>query len=165
MSENINEQVNQIDGGNLSDKERKDLAGFIVKAKKGRTPKQIKRDQLLSFQVEMLDYLENKDNLIPVGNFLADYIKITGVKKSKFAKDIDIHTTKLSNLLKDRVMVNALIAYKLEAHSKLVFGVGAAIKAMYWMMLKQKNELAQFTNKLDLKQSAYDTVKQSLLKS
>ena len=157
------DNASRIDGGKLSKEERAELADIIRKKKDRRTEKHLLRDELLSFQARLLSYLHNEKEHKSVGGFVAEYIAITRMKKTDLSRQLDIHNTKLSNLLKDRVKLNPFLAYKLEAHSAMIAGT-AMIGAIYWIKLQQKEELFQVVNESSLKYDAYQAVKAGIKK-
>lgn len=77
------------------------------------------------------------------GSILNQYISILQKSKKDFAKDLDVHHTRLSRIINDREDPNIGIMYRLEKHS------AGIIPALYWWKLyarKREDEIQ--TNQL-----------------
>lgn len=128
---------------------------------KNMSEEQILRSQLFRVALLMEDYfkLETYVEGFSFSNQLANYAKLIKKKQTDFAKDIDLHTTKLSRILNDRENPNVDLMYRLEHHS------GGIIPATYWYRLhtrkleesirtdhsKRKEEYKRVKNALDIK--------------
>jgi plasmid maintenance system antidote protein VapI len=69
---------------------------------------------------------------------LNEYLKTIDKKKKDFAQEIQIHETKLSQIINDRVEPNDKFIIRLELHSNNMF------PALFWFKLihmKQEHEL------------------------
>jgi len=68
------------------------------------------------------------------GFYLGEYINIIRKSKKEFAKDLDIHYTRLSRILNNREEPNIEVCYRLEQHS------GELISALLWWKLIIKKQ-------------------------
>lgn len=68
------------------------------------------------------------------GFYLKEYISIIRKSKKEFAKDLDIHYTRLSRILNNREEPNIEVCYRLEKHS------GELIPALLWWKLIIKKQ-------------------------
>ncbi|MBC7865704.1 MAG: hypothetical protein IAF38_22205 [Bacteroidia bacterium] len=98
------------------------------------TNKQLLLSRLLQLKYQIEDYLKepsyNED--YSFSTVLKRYLDIIGRKKKDFAKEIDVHETKLSQILTNRVEPNEKMMIRLELHSSNLF------PAMYWFKLLEK---------------------------
>lgn len=93
--------------------------------------------QHISLRLEMEDYLKSKTSkIIPAGLFLERLLKIYSVKKSEFAKFIEIERTNFYALLKGRRKFNNEIASKV--------GETFKIDPQLWMFIEAKNEMKEY---------------------
>lgn len=154
MNENIKDKLSHIASHIPTEEEENKLINFIQQKKNERSESELQRDRIISFRMNLLSYLENDNEQKTVGYFLIEYLKAINIKKRDFAQQLNIHYTKLSNILHDRVNINNEIAFKLEVHSK--------ISAYYWIKIKQKQELYALLQTKELKQKAYQNVYSSV---
>lgn len=96
--------------------------------------------QHISLRLEMEDYLKSKTSKIkPAGLFLERLLKIYNIKKSEFAKFIEIERTNFYALLKGRRKFNNEIASKV--------GETFKIDPQLWMFIEAKNEMKEYNCK------------------
>jgi len=99
--------------------------------------------RLLQLKYRLEEYI-NKESYDPeytFGYFLEQYLELTNIKKKEFANDIQIHSTQLSNIIKNRREPNESIFIRLELHSN------NTIPAIDWFKLTEKTkEFAIRTN-------------------
>lgn len=86
----------------------------------------------LKYQIE--DYLKygKYEDRYSFGAFLRKYLTILDRKQKDFAQEINLHPTKLNQILNDRLDVNVALVYRLEKHS------GGLITATDWWNLHAK---------------------------
>lgn len=111
--------------------------------------------KLLQLKFRLEDYIKG-DQYNPqytFGYFLEQYLQLTNRKKKEFAKDIQIHETQLSQMLKDRRDPNDSIMIRLELHSN------NTIPAIDWFKLLEKEKGHQLKTDRSLrdKESKYVT--------
>lgn len=86
----------------------------------------------LKYQIEnYLKYGKYEDQY-NFGAFLRKYLVVVDRKQNVFAREIDLHPSKLNQLLNDKVYVNVSMAYRLEKHP------GGIISATDWWNLHTK---------------------------
>jgi len=90
------------------------------------------------------------------GYFLEQYLELTNRKKKEFARDIQIHETLLSNILKNRREPNDSFMIRLELHSKNI------IPAIDWFKLLEKEKAHQINTDKSLRDKERQFVKHSL---
>jgi plasmid maintenance system antidote protein VapI len=98
------------------------------------TDKQKLYADLLRLKFKMEDYIrhENEDTVFRFGVFLQEYLHILNKKQIDFANEINLHPTKLSQIISDKTNPNIALAYRLEKHS------GGFITALLWWRLAAK---------------------------
>ena len=123
-----------------------------------RTDEQKLYSDVLQFKYKLKDYIESSayNQKLTFGYFLSEYLRILHKKQVEFAKEINIHETRLNRILRDVEEPNKQIVYRLEYHSsKLIpalFWWKLIEKAMEFSLINdkatQKKEYAQVKNKL-----------------
>jgi len=104
--------------------------------------------QRIGLHLKMKRYLaEPIKQIIPVGEFLNELLKIYKVKKIKFAELIDYENTNLHAVLKGRRRLNNKLATKIGS----IFSIDPQI----WMYIDTKNELAKFQKEHKFPKSKY----------
>ena len=91
---------------------------------------------LVRMRIHIKDFLK-KDAVEPLegfSKFLKEYISIIKKSKKEFAKDLNIHYTRLSRILNNREEPNIEVCYRLEQHS------GELIPALLWWKLIIKKQ-------------------------
>lgn len=89
----------------------------------------------LRIQIEKYVKKETYQEEKSFGHFLKQYLKIIDKKRKVFAKDIDVHYTKLSRLINNKETPNLDILYRLEIHSdKLISAL------LWWKLVMKKME-------------------------
>jgi len=97
----------------------------------------------LKFQLEDYVKQEEYNPQFSFGYFLEQYLLLTNRKKKEFARDIQIHETQLSQMLKNRRDPSESIMIRLELHSN------NTIPAIDWFKLLEKEKGHQLkTNRL-----------------
>lgn len=124
----------------LSQKQRKEadrqLAEYRAKRRAKMTEEEKLHVKLLQLKFRLEDYVKG-DQYNPqftFGYFLEQYLQLTNRKKKEFARDIQIHETLLSNILKNRREPNDSIMIRLELHSNNM------IPAIDWFKLLEKEK-------------------------
>lgn len=87
--------------------------------------------ELLRLKFQMEDYfkLDSYVDKHSFSTYLRTYITILNKKQKDFAVEIDLHPTKLNQLLTGKAVANFALFYRLEKHS------GGILKADYWWKL------------------------------
>lgn len=103
---------------------------------------------LLSLKYQIKAYIRKNsfDVSISFGKTLSQYLSIIGRKQKEFAKDINIHPSRLSRILKGKEKIGKKVAYRLERHS------GDLIPALYWWKLMQKEVEQEMLSDTQIKQ-------------
>jgi hypothetical protein len=131
------------------------LAEHRAKRRAEMTEEEKQHFKLLQLKFRMEDYIKGDqyDPQFTFGYFLEQYLELTNRKKKEFAKDIQIHETLLSQILKNRREPNNSIMIRLELHSN------NAIPAIYWFKLLEKEKGHQINTNRALrdKESQYVT--------
>jgi plasmid maintenance system antidote protein VapI len=98
--------------------------------------------ELLRLKYQIENYLKygKYEDQYSFGAFLRKYLAVLGRKQNVFAQEIDLHTSKLNQLLNDKVDVNIALVYRLEKHS------GGIIPATDWWNLHAKKIEARILN-------------------
>lgn len=86
----------------------------------------------LKFQMEDYFHLDTYAEAHAFSVYLKAYITILNKKQKDFAEEIDLHQTKLNQLLTGKATANFALFYRLEKHS------GGILKANYWWKLYAK---------------------------
>jgi plasmid maintenance system antidote protein VapI len=93
--------------------------------------------QHISLRLEMEGYLKSKNSEItPAGLFLERLLKIYDIKKSAFAKYIEMERTNFYALLKGRRKFNTDVASKV--------GETFKIDPQLWLFIEAKNEMKEY---------------------
>lgn len=135
---------------NLSEEERHaaNLEIREVRLQKLRemTAQQRLHSELLRLKFQMEDYFQRDtyDEMHSFPVYLKAYITILNKKQKDFAEEVDLHQTKLNQLLTGKTAANFSLFYRLEKHS------GGILKANYWWKLcAKKIEFDLKTNNAD----------------
>jgi plasmid maintenance system antidote protein VapI len=129
---------------NQDENDRNEIEFLLYRRKRMRemTENQVVFSRLLQLRYQLEDYL-NGDKYIPEKSFsyfLKEYLKTIDRKKKEFAYEVQVHETKLSQILNNRVEPNEKFMVRLEIHSQNLF------PALYWFKLlrmKKEYELSQ----------------------
>ncbi|MDQ3110146.1 MAG: hypothetical protein M3R17_09640 [Bacteroidota bacterium] len=119
--------------------EKKEDEAFLTHRKKRllemtENQKMISRLLQLKFQIEDYIYSSHYSPMRSFSYFLKEYLKTIDRKKKDFANEIQVHETKLSQVLNDRVEPNDKFIIRLEIHSRNMF------PAVYWFKLLEKKK-------------------------
>lgn len=119
----------------ISAEEFKLIKAEIDKLVEKQTPEQRLKNKLTSLKYKMEDYLEknNPDNVVAVGYFIDELLKILEIKNKIFAEFIEVSKYDLSKIINGRKKINNDMALKL--------GHIFSIKADLWIDIQNKNEL------------------------
>jgi plasmid maintenance system antidote protein VapI len=98
---------------------------------KARSEQQRLLSELMRMKLLIKDYLKTSqyDEAFSFAHQLQAYIKIIDRPKKVFAREIDIHPTRLSRILSGKESANIELVYRLEKHC------GQLIPAIYWWKL------------------------------
>ncbi|CAN5440683.1 hypothetical protein BH09BAC5_BH09BAC5_03630 [soil metagenome] len=119
--------------------EKKEDEAFLAHRKKRllemtENQKMVSRLLQLKFQLEDYIYSKQYSPMRSFSYFLKEYLKTIDRKKKDFANEIQVHETKLSQVLNDRVEPNDKFIVRLEIHSRNMF------PAIYWFKLIEKKK-------------------------
>lgn len=126
---------------------QKEDAAFLADRKKRlleMTENQKMMSRLLQLKFQLEDYIKSGEYnpLRSFSYFLSEYLKTIDRRKKDFAREIQIHETKLSQVLNDRVEPNDRLIIRLEIHSQNMF------PAIYWLkLIERKKEHDLMSNK------------------
>jgi plasmid maintenance system antidote protein VapI len=111
-----------------------ELLALRVSALRAMSPEQKMLSELFRMKLLLQDYLQRPsfEAQFAFSAQLEAYIKVLGRSQKTFAKEIDLHPTRLSRLLNGREMPNVELTYRLEVHC------GHIIPAVYWWKLLAK---------------------------
>ena len=129
-----------------AEKEKEDEAFLAIRKKRllEMTDQQRMISRLLQLKYQLEDYI-NSQRYSPIHSFsyfLGEYLKTIDRKKKDFANEINVHETKLSQILNDRVLPNERFIIRLEIHSNSI------LPAIYWLkLLEKKKEYDIMSNK------------------
>jgi transcriptional regulator with XRE-family HTH domain len=114
--------------------------------------------KLLQLKFKLEDYLNGGqyNPQFTFGYFLEQYLQLINRRKKEFARDIQIHETHLSQLLKDKRPPNDRIMIRLELHCNNV------IPAIYWFKLLEKEKGHQINTDRSLRDKESRHVTHSL---
>lgn len=123
-----------------------------------RTEKQRVLSEVTRLRIKINCYLEENiySSVFDFGNILREYIDILKKSRKEFAKDIDIHHTKLSRVINNREEPNISLIYRLAMHSNDL------IPAIYWWKLMTKKQEFYFLKNIELMEKEGKRVKNKL---
>lgn len=139
----------------FNENKRQKVKDFIKEQSQRQSKERILKNELLSIQYKIEDYIENKDTVdtsMKILDFVKMYLKILKITKKELAVFLEMHDSNLHKYLTGERKLNAEIALKL--------GSFTHTKPEYWYRIQVKNELmelnkekrnAQFYNKYDFK--------------
>jgi hypothetical protein len=96
----------------------------------------------LKFQIEESLKKEPYSEKFSFATFLQEYVRVLGKKQVVFANEINLHPTKLSSILTNKIDPNIALTYRLEKHSN------GLIPAILWWRLwikKVENDMLNDT--------------------
>lgn len=146
----------------LPEKEKKIADEEFLKLRfknlKEMSDQQILHSELMRMKLFMKDYFKQNlyDSNFSFSEQLKKYIQLLKKTDSEFARDIDIHKTKLSRLLNNRENPNVELMYRLEIHS------GKLIPANYWYKLHSQKLEQEIKSNQDIRNEEYKRVKNEL---
>ena len=107
----------------------------ILRRAKKLSPSEKRGIELSAVKYKMLEYLESdSDNdLIPVGDFIRDYLKAAGIKQKTFAEYIHWDTGNINKLLNGSRSINLDLA--------IILGSTFNVDPATWLRVQDKNEL------------------------
>jgi plasmid maintenance system antidote protein VapI len=114
--------------------------------------------KLMRIKYRILDYFESTkyDELFKFSNQLREYSKIIDRSNREFAKDLDIHYTKLSRLINGKDSPSVELMYRLDEHSK------GELPAHYWWRLHSKELEYKIITDLEKRMSESQRVTNSI---
>jgi plasmid maintenance system antidote protein VapI len=123
-----------------------------------RTDDQKLYADVLQLKYKLEDYLNSSayNKTLTFGYFLMEYLRILNKKQTEFAKEIDLHETRLNRILKDADEPNKQLMYRLEYHSAKI------ISALMWWRLSEKSAEFALLNDKETQRKEYAKVKNKL---
>lgn len=148
-----NPKGKQLDNDNLSK-----IKAYITEETKKQSGERILRNNMLSVQYQIEDYLESEnidgDKTLEIEHFVKLYLSEMNLTQTKFAKAIEIQPSNLYKYLKGTRKLNADLALKFS----YFFNTNPEI----WIMIQVKNEIIQLkrenSNKSRYKKYDYKNV-------
>jgi len=123
-------------GHGLTENEKKLADEELVSFRKARLRGYSEQEELFARLTQLRYKIEDfisapidevdMNNRLNFGSFLSQYIKVLNRKQEDFAKEIDLHATKLSRIINNRDEPNQKLFFRLEIHS------GLTIPALIW---------------------------------
>jgi hypothetical protein len=115
---------------------QRQLAEHRAKRKAEMTGEEKLQLELMQLKFRLEDYIKGDqyDPEFTFGYFLEQYLQLNKKKKKEFARDIQIHETLLSQIIKNRREPNNSFIIRLELHSN------NAIPAIDWLKLIEKEK-------------------------
>ena len=110
----------------------------------------------LKFQIEEYIKTDFYKEAYSFAAFLQEYIRIVGKKQIEFAFEINLHPTKLSSILTNKIDPNIALIYRLEKHSNDI------IPALLWWRLWIKKIENNILNDDESKRREGDKVRLSV---
>jgi len=131
---------------------QKKTAGKQLADARRRTQKVMTEDERMSLSIFQLkfqleDYIQNKnfDADKTVGSFLRQYVESLNIKRKRFADEISIDETLLSQFINEHRMPPDYIVIRLEIHSN------NSIPANYWFRLVEKQREHELNNNKEIR--------------
>lgn len=111
---------------------------------------------MVGWEINPLQGVPHEPLNLTIADALRRYLTAMEITQAQLARELEIHVTKLSNILNGRVKINAALAYRLEAHSGL--------EASVWIQLQQREELARIMADKQLRKTNMQLVRNNLKK-
>jgi len=145
--------------GQEKEKADRDFLALRMQALSKRTDEQKLYADILQFKYKLEDYINSPvyDTHFTFGYFLSQYLRILNKKQKDFAKEIDLHDTRLNRILKDVDEPNKQLVYRLECHSARL------IPALSWWRLMEKAFEFELLNDKETQKKEYARVKNKLV--
>ena len=131
--------LNQLTNGILTEsmdigtKEYSDFK-LLIRSKVAETSKDKRiRISLLGLKYHMEDYLQSKSQLVEVGSFIKQFIKLIEIKQVDFAKYLELRPSNLSKILNGERRLSIELALILDKLSNINAGL--------WLRIQNKNEI------------------------
>ena len=138
-----------IDVVNTNSLEFKYLQEKIIEASKKQSKKEVLENNLLSLRFQMESYLLGKDEeIIEVGYFLKELVKVIKIKNKVFAEYIGSKESNLSALYNGTRKISIDLALKLGR----IFRIDPTL----WIHIQSKNELMKMKEENERKYHKYN---------
>ena len=121
-----------------NDNKKKDLSKVIKSHSQKQTKERLIRNELLSIQYRIEDYIQNENEDVPslkILDFIKMYLKTLNITKKDLAIYFDMRDSNLQKYLSGERKLNTEMALKLSSFSH--------IKPEYWYRIQIKNELSE----------------------
>lgn len=137
---------------------RKQLAEARAKVRKNLTGEQKLLANVLQLRFQMEDYTKSSDydKSLTFGYFLRAYIKLKYSVNKKFATDINIDETELSQILNSHRHPSEKTIIRLEIHSN------KTIPALSWYKLLEKEREYELLNNMEVREKEAKYVKNKI---
>ncbi|MCD6065857.1 MAG: hypothetical protein K0S33_683 [Bacteroidetes bacterium] len=144
--------------GTEKEKADKEFLALRMQMLSKRTDDQKLYADVLQLKYKLEDYLNTQaySHKLTFGYFLMEYLRILNKKQKDFAKEIDLHETRLNRILKDVEEPNKQLVYRLEYHSAKL------IPALTWWKLIEKAVEFALLNDKETQKKEYAKVKNKL---
>lgn len=121
-----------------NDKKKDDLKKIIKSHSSKQSKEQILKNQLLSIQYKLEDYIQNESDeieIVKVLDFVKLYLKALNLSKKRLATYFEMKDSNLHKYLSGERKLNAQVALKLSAFSHT--------KPEQWYKVQLKNEMIE----------------------
>lgn len=135
-----------------------ELLKFRMERLANRSEKQRLIAELTRLRIRIQKYLRNDFFLkdYSFGSMLSEYITILEKPQKEFARDIDLHPSKLSRILHEKEEPGTSLAYRLEKHSDGI------IPAVFWWKLIIRKQAHLIEEEVKQRRIEGDRVKNAL---
>lgn len=131
------------------------IRDYILTESKKQTPERILRNQLLSIQYQMQDYVakEKVESEMMILDFVRLYLKLLGISQKDLASCFEMKDTNLYKYLIGERKLNADLVLKLSSfsHTRPELWYQIQIKNELDELRKQKEKLNEYKKKYDYK--------------
>ncbi len=128
------------DGHNRTAEKRAEIAALARAYNKQRSPERLIKNEMLAIRYRMEEYIQDPDitpaDMRTIKDFVRDFLKALGLKKSEFANYIEINDSNLNKYYNNDRRFNPVLAMK--------FGHFFHTPADLWLKIQFKNELLMF---------------------
>lgn len=125
-----------------NDDKKKDLNKIIKSLSQKQTKERIIRNELLSIQYKIEDYIQNENEdgpALKILDFIKMYLKTLNITKKDLATYFEMKDSNLQKYLSGERKLNTEVALKLSGFSH--------VKPEYWYRIQIKNELSDLNKK------------------
>jgi plasmid maintenance system antidote protein VapI len=143
-------EIGLKDGKEWSDDKLAKIKAFVKDHSEKRSPERKLKNEMLSIKYQMENYIDNDDvkeeNIIPLENFLASYLKALGITLKRFAILIDTTDGNLKKYLSGDRKFNIDLALKFSSffHTTPDLWLRVNIKNELLNLEKEKEKISKY---------------------